>query len=198
MSATVLYMSMSVDGFVAGPNESVDNGLGDDGERLHEWIFAGAPTEHGGVPGRPEGANGEVMDEAMATGAVVAGRGTFEPAKGWGGDHHDGVPIFILSRSKSGVDPQWPLVTYVAEVETAMARAREAAGEKDILVHGATVAQLALAAAVLDEIQIHLIPVLLGEGRRLFEHLGADHIELEPVRVLEGTGATHLRYRVRR
>ncbi|HEX3040565.1 MAG TPA: dihydrofolate reductase family protein [Solirubrobacterales bacterium] len=199
MSATVLYMSMSLDGFVAGPNESVDNGLGDDGERLHEWIFAGAPSEHGGLPARPEGVNGAVMDEAMATGAVVAGRGTFEPAKGWGGDHHDGVPIFILSRSLAGTEVDgWPLVTYVPDVETAMARAKEAAGDKDVLVHGATVAQLALAAGVLDEIQIHLVPVLLGEGRRLFEHLGADHVELEPVRVLEGTGVTHLRYRVRR
>jgi dihydrofolate reductase len=198
MSATVLYMSMSVDGFVAGPNESVDNGLGDGGERLHEWIFAGPPTGHGGVPGRPAGVDGEVMDEAMATGAVVAGRGTFEPAKGWGGDHHDGVPIFILDRHKSGVDPKWPLVTYVPDVETAMAKAKEAAGDKDVLVHGASVTQLALAAGVLDEIQIHLVPVLLGEGRRLFEHLGADHIELEPVRVLEGAGVTHLRYRVRR
>lgn len=198
MSATVLYMSMSLDGFVAGPNERVDNGLGDGGERLHEWIFAGAPTEHGGVPGRPEGVNGEVMDEAMATGAVVAGRGTFEPANGWGGDHHDGVPIFILSREKSGPDQQWPLVTYVPDVETAMARAKEAAGDKDVLVHGATVAQLALAAGVLDEIQIHLIPVLLGEGRRLFEHLGSEHIELEAIGVREGPGVTHLRYRVRR
>jgi dihydrofolate reductase len=198
MSATVLYMSMSLDGFVAGPNESVDTGLGDGGERLHEWIFAGAPTEHGGVPGRPEGVDGEVMDEAMATGAVVAGRGTFDPAKGWGGDHHDGVPIFILSREKHGTDPRWPLVTYVGEVETAMARAKEAAGEKDVLVHGATVTQLALAAGVLDEIQIHLVPVLLGEGRRLFEHLGAEQIELEPLQVLEGAGVTHLRYRLRR
>ncbi len=196
MSSTVLYMSMSLDGFVAGPNESVDNGLGDGGERLHEWIFAGPPTGHGGVPGRPEGVDGEVMDEAMATGAVVAGRGTFEPAKGWGGDHHDGVPILILSRQDPDVDPRWPLVTYVPDVETAMARAKEAAGDKDVLVHGATVAQLALAAGVLDEIQIHLIPVLLGEGRRLFEHLGTDHIELELVRVREGSGVTHLRYRV--
>jgi len=198
MSATVLYMSMSLDGFVAGPNESLDNGLGDGGERLHEWIFAGAPTAHGGVPGRPPGVDGEVMDEAMATGAVVAGRGTFDPAKGWGGDHHDGVPIFILSREKQGVDPRWPLVTYVGDVETAMARAKEEAGEKDVLVHGATVTQLALAAGVLDEIQVHLVPVLLGEGRRLFEHLGSDQIELEPLRVLEGAGVTHLRYRVRR
>lgn len=198
MSATVLYMSMSLDGFVAGPNQSVDNGLGDGGERLHEWILAGAPTAHGGAPAIPEGVDGEVMDEALATGAVVAGRGTFDPAKGWGGDHHDGVPIFILSREKHGTDPRWPLVTYFGEVETAMASAKEAAGEKDVLVHGATVTQLALAAGVLDEIQIHLVPVLLGEGRRLFEHLGTEHIELEPLRVLEGAGVTHLRYRVRR
>src|SRR5215211_4512100 len=98
MGASVLYMSMSLDGFVAGPNAGPDNGLGDGGERLHEWIFRGPATEHGGIPGRPPGVNGTVMDEATATGAVVAGRGTFEPAGGWGGDHHDGVPIFILSR----------------------------------------------------------------------------------------------------
>jgi len=196
MSATVLYMSMSLDGFIAGPNEGPGNGLGDGGDRLHDWIFAGAPTEHSGVPGRPPGVNGAVMDEAMATGAVVAGRGTFEPAGGWGGDHHDGVPIFILSRRPEAEEAQWPLVTYVSDVEVAMARAKEAAGEKDVLVHGAGTAQLALAAGVLDELQIHLIPVLLGEGRRLFEHLGADHIELEQTRVLEGEGVTHLRYRV--
>jgi dihydrofolate reductase len=135
------------------------------------------------------------MDEAMATGAVVAGRGTFEPAGGWGGDHHDGVPIFILSRTLEA-EERWPLVTYVGDVGEAMAAAKEAAGEKDVLVHGATVAQLALAAGVLDELEIHLVPVLLGEGRRLFEHLGADHIELEPIRVREGEGVTHLRYRV--
>jgi dihydrofolate reductase len=195
MSASVLYMSMSLDGFVAGPNEAVDNGLGDGGERLHEWFSGGAATEHGGIPGRPQGVNGAVMDEAMATGAVVAGPGTFEPAGGWGGDHHDGVPIFILSRTLEA-EERWPLVTYVGDVEQAMAAAKEAAGEKDVLVHGATVAQLALAAGVLDELEIHLVPVLLGEGRRLFEHLGGDHIELEPVRVLEGEGVTHLRYRV--
>jgi dihydrofolate reductase len=199
MSSTVLYMSMSLDGFVAGPNEGPGNGLGDGGHRLHDWIFAGTPTEHLGVPGRPTGVNGEVMDEFMSTGAVVAGRGTVEPAGYWGGDHHDGVPIFILSRYKSEADAaQWPLVTYVGDVETAMASAKEAAGGKDVLVHGVGTAQLALAAGVLDEIQIHLIPVLLGEGRRLFEHLGTDHIELDPIRVVDGPGVTHLRYRVRR
>jgi dihydrofolate reductase len=200
MSSTVLYMSMSLDGFIAGPNERLDNGLGDGGHRLHEWAFStGAGPEDSGVPGRPAGVDGEVYDEMMSTGAVVCGRGTIEPAGYWGGDHHDGVPIFVLSRRRPGAEAaRWPLVTYVDDVGAAMARAKEAAGEKDVLVHGAGTAQLALAAGVLDEVQIHLIPVLLGQGRRLFDHLGADHVELEPIRILDGPGATHLRYRVRR
>jgi dihydrofolate reductase len=197
MSSTVLYMSMSLDGFVAGPNAGPGNGLGDDGHRLHEWFLTGAPTAHSGVPGRPPGVNGEIMGALTSTGAVVAGRGTAEPADHWGGDHHDGVPIFILSRHQPDAEAaQWPLVSYVGDVTTAMTRAKEAAGEKDVLVHGAGTAQLALAAGVLDELQIHLIPVLLGDGRRLFEHLGTDHIELEPIRIADGPGVTHLRYRV--
>ena len=179
MSATVLYMSMSLDGFIAGPNEGPDNGLGDGGRRLHEWVWTGAESEPSGVPGPPSGVNGRVYDEFMATGAVVAGRGTFEPAGGWGGDHHDGVPIFILTRRDPADMRQWPLVTYLNDVTRAMTRAREAAGERDVLVHGAGTAQLALAAGVLDEIELHLIPVLLGQGRRLFEGLGPEQIELE-------------------
>ena len=135
----------------------------------------------------------------MSTGAVVAGRGTFEPAGGWGGDHHGGVPIFILSRRAPGGHPEWPLVTYVNDVRTAMDEAKRAAGDKNVLVHGAGVAQLALAAGVLDEIELHVVPVLFGQGRRLFEHLSAEHVELERTRVLEGEGGvTHMRYRVRR
>ena len=84
MSATVLYMSMSLDGFIAGPNEGPDNGLGDGGERLHDWALADEPRGASGIPGRPSGVNGQVYDEMMSTGAVVAGRGTFEPAGGWG------------------------------------------------------------------------------------------------------------------
>jgi dihydrofolate reductase len=196
MSSTVLYMSMSLDGFIAGPNETPDNGLGDGGDRLHEWVFENA-ADASGVPVRPPGVDGEVFDEMMATGAVVAGRGTAEPADYWGGDHHDGVPIFILSRNPTEAEQaKWPLVTYVSDIETAMARAKEAAGEKDVMVHGAGVVQLALAAGVIDEFQIHLVPVLLGEGRPLFEHLGAEHTELELTRIVEGEGATHLLYRV--
>ena len=201
MPATVLYMSMSLDGFIAGPNEGPDNGLGDGGDRLHEWAFStGADTDsHSAVPGRPSGVNGQVFDEFMTTGAVVAGRGTFEPAGGWAGDHHDGVPIFILTRHDPDDMRQWPLVTYSSDVTSAMTQAREAAGDRNVLVHGAGTAQLALAAGVLDEIELHVIPVLFGQGRHLFENLDPEQIELERTRVLEGEGGvTHMHYRVRR
>jgi dihydrofolate reductase len=193
MSSTVLYMSMSLDGFIAGPNEGPGNGLGDGGHRLHEWVFTDRELISSGA-----GVNGQIVGESMATGAVVAGRGTFEPAGGWGGDHHDGVPIFVLIRDEPHREMRaWPLVTYVSDIRTAMTEAKRAAGDKNVLVHGAGIAQLALAAGVLDEIEIHLIPVLLGQGRRLFDNLSPEHIELERIRVLEGeAGTTHLRYRV--
>ena len=206
MSATVLYMSMSLDGFIAGPNVRPDNGLGDGGERLHEWVLNGSDVDRLGVEAATEATrrsgavNGRIVDEFMATGAVVAGRGTFEPAGGWGGDHHDGVPIFVVARGEPGIDiSQWPRVAYVDDVTSAMTSAKEAAGAKDVLVHGAGVAELALAAGVLDELELHVVPVLFGRGRRLFENLGAEQIELERTRVLEGEdGVTHLHYRVRR
>jgi dihydrofolate reductase len=199
VAATVLYMSMSLDGFIAGPNAGPGNGLGDGGHRLHEWFLTGADADPKAISDLG-GVNGQVVDEVMATGAVVAGRGTFEPAGGWGGDHHDGVPIWVLSRRAPGLDvSQWPLVTYVDDVRTAMAEAKRAAGDKNVLVHGAAVAQLALAAGVLDELEIHLVPVLFGQGRRLFDERGPEHIELERTRVLEGEGGvTHLHYRVQR
>jgi len=199
VSSTVLYMSISLDGFIAGPNAGLGNGLGDGGDRLHEWALTGADADHKRI-GRPAGLNGQVFDEMLATGAVVAGRGTFEPAGGWSGDHHDGVPIFILYRREPEIDiGQWPLVTPVNDVASAMTQAKQAAGTKDVLVHGAGVARLALAAGVLDELELHVVPVLFGQGRRLFDGLAAEQIELERTRVLEGeNGITHLRYRVRR
>ena len=180
-------MSMSLDGFIAGPNEGPGNGLGDGGHRLHDWYFADADDD----------VNRKIKDEFMATGAIVAGRATFEPAGGWGGDHHGGVPIWIYSRREPGIDISgWPLVTYVDDVATAFAEAKAAAGDKHVLVHGSTIARLALAAGLLDELEIHVIPVLLGQGRRLF---GDRRVELERNRVLEGEGGvTHVRYRVRR
>jgi dihydrofolate reductase len=198
MSSTVLYMSMSLDGFIAGPNESPENGLGDGGDRLHEWCFPGAEGgDFEAAVERLRGVNRRIYDEFMSTGSVIAGRGTFEPAGGWGGDHHDGVPIYILSRNPApNWAADWPAVHYVSSLETAVRDAKRAAGDNNVLVHGAGIAQRALTAGLLDEIEIHLVPVLMGGGRRLFEHLGVEQ-RLERVRVLEGEGGvTHLRYRV--
>jgi dihydrofolate reductase len=166
MSATVLYMSVSLDGFVAGPNEGPGNGLGDGGERLHEWAarVSGMPESSGGPVDRP-GVNGQVVGEYMSTGAVVAGRGTFEPAGGWSGDHHGGVPIFIYSRHEPGIDiGQWPLVTYTDDLSAAICQAKQAAGDRNVLVHGAAVAQLALAAGLLDEPRAPRRPGALRPG----------------------------------
>ena len=163
MPSTVLYMSMSLDGFIAGPNETADNPLGDGGLRLHEWPFDDADAE----------VNSIVLREFLDTGAIVAGRGTFEPAGGWGGDHHGGVPIQVLSRRpRPAWTAEWPLVSYGNDLEAAFAAAREATGEKNVLVHGAATAQRALRADLLDELEIHLIPTLLGGGSPLFEGLG--------------------------
>jgi dihydrofolate reductase len=177
-------MSMSLDGFIAGPG----NGLGDGGHRLHEWL--GEPVA--GYPHfAPPGPSGQVFAELMATGAVVVGRKTFDYAGHWGGDHH-GVPIFVPTRG-TPPQPQSDWVHYVPDPATAMREAKASAGEKDVLVHGADLARSLLREGLLDELEIHLIPVLLGDGRRLF---GPDRIELELARVLDAAGVTHLHYRV--
>src|SRR5437016_12106830 len=146
LSASVLYMSMSLDGYIAGPNDGPDNPGGDGFDRLHEWFVA--PD---GEFFRPSGAAGELMDEWNATGAIVVGRRTVEQVDPWGGDHH-GVPIFVPSHRPPGPSvANYPLVTYVSDgIASAMAQAKAAAGGRDLLVHGAYTAQRALEAGALD------------------------------------------------
>ncbi len=202
MSSTVLYMSMSLDGYIAGPNTSLGNPLGDGGQRLHEWFFPVSTEQHHKEAAQQLGSNSvnrQVYDEIMSTGAVITGRGTFEGAGGWGGDHHDGVPIYILSRNPAPASAaNWPSVHYVSNLDAAVRDARNAAGDKNVLVHGADViARRALTTGLLDDLEITLVPVLFGEGRRLFEHLGIEQHELERTRVLEGEGGvTHLHFRI--
>ena len=197
MSKSVLYMSMSVDGFIAGVNDAPGNPGGDDFMRLHDWY--GFASEAGPTQ-ETVGASGfgrQFLDEIRTTGAVLSGRNTVEQVDYWGGDHHDGVPIFVPShRPPAASVAEYPLVTYVTDgIASAMTKAKAAAGDRNVLVHGAYTAQTALAAGVLDELQIHQVPVLFGCGRRLFELLPA-RIELEIVRVIDTPEATHIRYRV--
>jgi dihydrofolate reductase len=190
MGVSILDMSVSLDGYVADDDDYLG---GREGERLHEW--AGADGESAG----PSGPVREFEAEWKAAGAVLAGRRTAELMDHWGGSH-GGLPIFVPSHRPPPPAARWgyPLVTYVNDgIESAMAQAKEAAGDGDVQVRGAYTAQRALEAGVLDEIQIHLIPVLLGRGRRLFDVLPSE-IELEIVHVIDTPEATHVRYRVRR
>src|SRR5690242_6232762 len=178
-------MSVSLDGYIADPDDFLG---GDDGERLHKWADA---------DGEPAGPVRQFRDEWSAAGAVLAGRRTAELMDHWGGSH-GGMPILVPSHRPPGPAARWgyPLVTYVNDgIESAMNQAKAAAGDRDVQVRGAYTAQRAIEAGVLDEVQIHLVPVLLGRGRRMFDLLSAE-TELEIIRVIDTPEATHLRYRV--
>jgi len=193
VSASVLYMSMSLDGYIAGPNDEPGNPGGDGFGRLHDWYGDSQPSGAG-----PSKASVEFLGEMNATGAVLAGRRTVEQVDHYNGHHH-GVPIFVPSHRPPGPSvANYPLVTYVSDgIESAMAQAKAAAGDRNVVVHGAYTAQRALEAGVLDELQIHQIPVLLGQGLRMFDVLPSP-VELDVVRVIDTPQATHIRYRVRR
>ena len=195
MSKVVLYMSMSVDGFITGPDDSKEHGLGVGGERLHAWLADGGVDPASYRPVDEAGAT--VFDEMMATGAVITGRRTFEFAGGWAGDHHDGVSIFVLTHT-APAEPPPGSARYVTDgIASCVAQAKAAADGRDILLHGAATAQECLRAGLLDAMELQLMPVLMGRGRRLFADLPPEHVELDLIRALDGPGVQHLRYRVR-
>jgi dihydrofolate reductase len=202
MGKVAIGLSMSLDGFIAGPNDSPGQPLGEGGERLFEWFSAG-DTEYG-LPGtemvfQVSQQSAEMLREAHAgMGAFVTGRRTFDISNGWGGNPPLGVPTFVVTHA---VPEEWvyegsPFTFVTDGVESAVEKARAAAGGKDVAVGAASIAQQCIRAGLLDEIHVDLVPVLLGDGVRLFEHLGAGPIELENTRVIEGAGVTHLTFRV--
>jgi dihydrofolate reductase len=208
-------ISVSLDGFVAGPNQSLDEPLGEGGEQLHEWVVATKTwRERHGKSGGEVTPNDEVIRESSdRTGATVMGRrmysggeGTWEDdpnADGWWGDeppfHH---PVFVLTNhAREPVTKEGGTTfTFVTEgIGSAREQATAAAGEKDVLIAGgANAIQQCLSAGLVDEIQLHLVPVLLGGGVRLFDGLGTGDVKLELTRVIEAPDVAHLRYRVTR
>src|SRR4051812_16864002 len=194
MALIRLYMTMSLDGYVTGPQDSLDTPMGIGGFRLFNWL------DRRNDPGP----SGQGHTQGMATPALISGRRTYEHAGRWQGDHHNGVPVFVLTHNVPD-DPPPGSVRYVTDVHQCAAQARVAAGDGDVMVHGAGAAQALLRAGQLDELELHVVPVLLGQGRRLFDDLPAEHIELEPVRRLTtpqvedlAQRVTHMRYRIRR
>src|SRR3954464_15221948 len=194
MGIVRLDMTTSLDGYVVGPHDTVDAPMGDGGFRLFNWLDL-----------RDEpGPSGRVFAEAMSSRAVISGRRTYEHAGRWQGDHHDGVPVFVLTHSVDEDDVPPGTVRYVTDVHECAAQARAAAGSADVVAMGAGAGQALLRAGELDELELHVVPVLLGRGRRLFDHLPAEHIELELTRRLAARDVDpahqvlHLRYRIQR
>src|SRR5918999_2101122 len=212
MSKLRCHISISLDGFVAGPNQSEENPLGEGGERLHDWVvpLAAWRQSHGKQGGEVNESTRVFEESAQNVGASVMGRNMFGPIGGgawgdeqwtgwWGDDppyHHS---VFILTHHpRDPVEMEGGTTFHFVTdgIESALEQAREAAGGKDVrLWGGGNIVQQYLAAGLLDELELHVAPVLLGDGSRLFDNLGNAEVQLEQVRAVEAPGVTHLKYR---
>ena len=201
MGKVAMGLTMSLDGFIAGPNDGPGQPLGKGGMRLFEWYSSG-DTDYE-MPGtdmvfRVSPQSAELLREARSRmGAFVTGRSTFDITNGWGGSPPLGVPTFVVTHT---VPQDWvyegsPFTFVTDGVESAVEQAKAVAGDKDVAVGAASIAQQCIRAGLLDEVHIDLVPVLLGSGVRLFDHLEGQ-VELERTRVVEAPGVTHMTFRV--
>ena len=202
MGKVSMGLSMSLDGFIAGPSDGPERPLGEGGERLFAW-YASGDTEYK-LPGtemvfRVSPQSAELLREAHGKiGAFVTGRRTFDITDGWGGNPPLSVPTFVVTHT---VPQEWvyegtPFTFVTDGVESAVEQAKAVAADKDVAVGAASIVQQCIEAGLLDEIHVDLVPVLLGRGVRLFDHLGIEPIELERTRVIEAPDVTHLTFRI--
>ena len=198
MTNVLAGITTSVDGYIAGPNDGPGKGLGEGGERLHYWVFGGPWTYDSDPRGEATGEDAAWLNDAIARiGAVVGGRWTYEAAGRWGGENPWGLPFFIVTH-RPEEEPSGGAFTFVSGVEEAVERAKEAAGDKDVLVMGgADVIRQALAGGLVDELTIIIAPVVLGGGKRLFDGFTSS-LDLEHLGVRQSPYATFVDYRVKR
>jgi dihydrofolate reductase len=189
MGKVIFDISMSLDGFITAANARPEAGLGDGGERLHDWGFTSADPR-----------NRAIMEWYARAGVNIFGRTGYDHSiLHWGADGPAGaarVPTVIVSHSVPQDIPRGGVYNFVDGVEAAFETAQQLAGDKEIYITGASVAQQFLKRGLIDEISIHLVPVLFGSGTRLFEHLDSEHISLEVIEVIQTAEAIHLRFRV--
>jgi dihydrofolate reductase len=198
MTKVAATITTSLDGYITGPNDGPGCGLGEGGERLHYWVFGGPWTYAQEPSGEATGADKEFLDRAIGRqGAVIGGRSTYEAAEAWGGRNPWPVPFFIVTHRPED-EPEGAGFTFVGDLNEAIERAREAAGDKDVaIMGGADVIRQAVAAGHVDELTVSVAPIVLGAGKRLWD--GFDqNVRLEPVGVLQSPFATHVTYRVTR
>ena len=201
MGNVVFNMTVSLDGFVAGPNDSPEKGLGEGGDALFKWYFTGdteIPISDGNMTLKVSQQSAKLLEDAMRNyGAGVWGRRTFDIAHAWSG-HPPGSPAFIVTHT---VPQEWSYqgspFTFVTDgVESAIRQAQQAAGDKDVVICTASILQQCLNLGLMDEIHIDVAPLLLGKGVRLFDHLDIKPMELERIRVVDAPGVTHMAFRV--
>jgi len=197
MTKVLAGITMSVDGYVAGPDDGPGKGLGEGGERLHYWVFGG-PWEYDGPLGKATGEDAAWLEEVFGRiGAVVSGRWTYEAADHWGDQNPWNLPVFIVTH-RPEEQPAGGAFTFVSGVEEAVARAKDAAGDKDVhVMGGADVIRQALDVRLVDELTIIVSPVVLGGGKLLFEGFGRS-LDLEHLGVRQSPWATFIDYRVKR
>ena len=200
MAKVVIDVSMSLDGFVAGPNDGRAQPLGGRGAaHIFDWYFNG-DTPYEGTMFRPKGKNREAVAQMFQqAGAMLTGRRTYEIANGWNGTHPvNAIPIVILTHKPPTNPPkgQSQLVFITDGIESAVLRAKTLAKDKNVGIGGASIAQQALKAGLVDELYLHIAPILLGDGVRLFEHFGDEAIRLRKISSLDAENTSHLRYEV--
>jgi dihydrofolate reductase len=196
MTKVLAGITTSVDGYVAGPDDRPGQGLGEGGERLHYWVFGGPWTYDNEPEGGASGEDAAWLQEVMSRlGAVVSGRWTYEAADHWGGENPWDMPLFIVTH-RPEEEPDGAGFTFVSGVEEAVARAKEAAGDKDVhIMGGADVIRQALEAGLVEELTIIVAPVVLGGGKRLFDGFSRS-FELEHIGLRQSPHATFIDYRV--
>jgi dihydrofolate reductase len=195
-------LTLSLDGFIAGPNDGPEHPLGENGMRLFDWYESGDAeyeVPSGGMTFKVSPQSAEMLLGVFSSiGAIVTGRRTFDITNGWGGRHPLDVPMVVLTHSvPDGWDYEGSPFTFVTDgVESAVEQARELAGEKDVAVGAASLVQQCLKAGLLDEVHVDIVPVLLGGGVRMFDNLGPEHIELERIEIIEAPDVTHMTFRI--
>lgn len=203
MGLVTFNMTMSLDGYVAGPNDGPENGLGDRGEHLFDWYFSGDvefPIQDRNMVLKVSPESAELIRQAFASyGAGVWGRKTFDNAKAWNG-HPPGRPAFIVTHHppQEWIYPDSPFTFVTDGVESAIRQAKQAARDKAVVISTASILQQALNAGLVDEINIDVVPLMIGGGVQLFDNLEKLPVMLEIARVVPASGVTHLQYRVKR
>ncbi|WP_040979433.1 dihydrofolate reductase family protein [Oceanobacillus jeddahense] len=198
MNKVILNISMSLDGFIAGTNDNPSQPLGDQGDILQAWMFSGEEISEINSFFKLSSTDKNIFDSAaQETGAMLVGKRTYDIVGGWGGSHPlENIPVFVLTHHTPEDPPKGatPFIFITDGVEQAVRQAKEAAGTKNVSVGTASVAEQCIARGLLDELDLHIAPVLLGKGIRLFDHIGKQSIKLKSTKVMEGTGVIHVKY----